>query len=73
MPQEATGADRKVTGLHNRVHRAAMSGETRPARVLTWGRGSGDETAEHRSAVAKGSYGPCGCTQAYRGATLSGQ
>ena len=73
MSQEAKGADRKVTGIHNRAHRAAMSGETRPARVLTWGRGSGDETAEHRNTVAKVRYGPCGCKQTHRGATLSCQ
>jgi len=35
MPQEATGAGRKATGIHNRAQRAALSGETRPARVLT--------------------------------------
>ncbi len=73
MSQEAKGANRKVTGIHNRAHRAAMSGDTRPARVLTWGRGSGDETAEHRNTVAKVRYGPCGCKQTHRGATLSCQ
>jgi len=71
MSQEAKGADRKGTGIHNRAHRAALSGDTRPARVLTWGRGSGDETAEHRNTVAKVRYGPCGCKQTHRGATLS--
>ena len=70
MSQEAKGADRKVTGSHNRAQRAALSGETRPARVLTWGRGSGDETAEHRNTMAKVRYGPCGCKQTHRGATL---
>jgi len=70
MSQEATGVDRKMTGIHNRAHRAALSGDTRPARVLTWGRGSGDGAGEHRGTAADGRYSPCGCTQTYRGETL---